>query len=192
MRKQVRETVECVHNEVWECEILEIKKKSIVLRAARLVVAKNIPQSFQLAFGNLKPSRLEMLLEKCTEIGVTDFYPLITSRTQYNHISHDRSIKIIKSAASQSLKTYLPNLNPIQSLHKLKLDDTWAMASLNTEPSERSSGFTRLLVGPEGGWSQAEEDYCKECGVSLISLGHCVLRAETACIIGSWKLLSAQ
>ena len=191
MRKQVRETVECVHHEAWECEILEIKKKSLVLRAVRLVVPKNTVQSFHLAFGNLKPSRVEMILEKCTEIGVTDFYPLITSRTQYNHISHDRSVKIIKSAASQSLKTYLPNLHPIQSLHKLKLDDTWAMASLNTESAEAQRCFTRLLVGPEGGWSQAEEDHCKEQGVSLISLGQCVLRAETACIIGSWKLLSA-
>ena len=191
MRKRNGDFIECVNNGVWRCKIVEIGKKSLTIECISLIEEGSDNRSYKLAFGNIRQNRAELIIEKCTEIGITDFYPLIAERTQVHNFAFDRCERLLKSAAEQSMKLRLPQIHQMQSLSDLQIDSTWAIASCTSKDSELRKEITNILIGPEGGWSSAEEGYCIEQGAQPISLGNYILRAETACIVGAFKIINS-
>lgn len=136
--------------------------------------------------------RFEWFLEKATEIGIDEITPLICEHSERKTIKPDRLEKIVVSAMKQSLKTWLPKLNPMVSLHEfIKRNDTpikfIAHCNEGTKPhlkNEVEKGKNILvLIGPEGDFSPEEVNLARMNGFREISLGNSRLRTETAGIV---------
>ncbi|GAB4192174.1 MAG: 16S rRNA (uracil(1498)-N(3))-methyltransferase [Calditrichia bacterium] len=150
--------------------------------------------SIILAAALIKESHFEWLLEKATELGVSEIVPLITKRVTHKRFRRQRLEKIIVSAMKQSQRCYLPVLhepipvhaflthldaeeNPVCILfEKMKGAQPLSQVSLNR------SDKMFLTIGPEGGFTDDEVDQFLKTGFIAASLGEYRLRAETAAI----------
>lgn len=133
-----------------------------------------------------KKDRFELILEKCTEIGVTDFYPIVSDRTIKTDINVERSLKIIKEASEQAQRVDTPTLHPIQKLGECL--ENFAPIVLDVEgkafKKPDSKEDISILIGPEGGFSEKEIALFKEKELRTYKLGENVLKTETAAIVG--------
>ena len=139
----------------------------------------------------LKGEKFDYVLQKSTEVGVAAIVPIITERCVSQNVRPDRWRKIIQEAAEQSRRGLLPNLpdQPLsltETLNRLKAEGTPAFMAWEEESDfslkQLPPGLDRLalLVGPEGGFSQAEAQAALGAGVQTVTLGPRILRAETA------------
>lgn len=149
-----------------------------------------------LAFGIIKAPRIELLFEKCTEMGVSAFQPLVTSRTVPDWEEGERKLKrferIIISAMKQSMRSVAPQILPLLDLQDFltiitNYDHTLvAWEEARHQLKERLTGrrVKRLLlvIGPEGGFAHDEIEALTAAGAKVFSLGQRRLRAETAAI----------
>ena len=149
----------------------------------------------------IRPERFEWALQKCTELGVSHFVPIITRRTSHGQGSisanrMERWLRIIREAAEQSGRSKLPTLDHPQSLQQAA--ESAPRPSLIAWESEthRSlksilehwrdetivSGNVSIFVGPEGGFDSYEVGLAREHDIESVGLGKRVLRSETAAI----------
>ncbi len=145
-----------------------------------------------LYFSPLKRDLTELILQKGTELGVTAFQPIICDRTVRDGYNAERSARILKEATEQSGRFWLPTIEaPIsfnEAVKACQAEERY-FASLVLE-SDGEFDLTcgcdsqALFVGPEGGWSGAEENAAETAKFRPIRLSKQVLRAETACIAG--------
>jgi 16S rRNA (uracil1498-N3)-methyltransferase len=148
--------------------------------------------------GLIKKNRFEIILEKCTEIGVAQFYPIVSERA----VVHTESVpqrwkKIIIEAAQQSGRKHIPEIHDPEKLQEI-LNKFPAGAQIvlaseqggtkeiaksiaNLKPTENIN----LFIGPEGGWTSAELEMFDKAGAIKLNLGSRILRAETAAIVFS-------
>jgi 16S rRNA (uracil1498-N3)-methyltransferase len=133
--------------------------------------------------------RLEWMLEKCTEMGITSFTPLLTQRTERKNIRIDRLESIVLSAMKQSLKAWLPTVNPplpFQHLLSNPIQGTPLIAHCINEMDKTPltqinlCGTTHIFIGPEGDFTPDEMKAAIAAGFTSISLGPHRLRTETA------------
>ncbi len=144
----------------------------------------------------IKKDNFELIVEKCTEIGVFAFHPIISERSEKKSLNIERLNKIAKESAEQSGKTKLPQIFTPESLGKAikEFDGELFVLDFDGETSlraERSKPGAKIgiLIGPEGGWSENERIVFEEMGIKIFSLGEQVLRAETAAIVSSALIL---
>ena len=153
----------------------------------------------------IKGDRLEFILQKCTEMGVVGFVPMLCERcVQLEGVSErklGRWRRIIAEAAEQSRRGKLPFLKPVltfeqacQSMVGPSLLAWEGEKSLGLRPalSElRATGLSsvNLFIGPEGGFSPSEVEFAQGCGITLITLGRRVLRTETASLVAATAIL---
>jgi 16S rRNA (uracil1498-N3)-methyltransferase len=155
-----------------------------------------------LCFSLSRREKVELILQKCTEIGVFAFQPFISSRSlvQDKNLDAKRIIRwqaIIREACEQAHRQHEPKLRPVLlypslvegvSQENLKFV-AWEEAKITDrlEASElvATNKQTYLLIGPEGGLSHVEAATAKDAGWRVISLGKSILRMETACIAAS-------
>ena len=143
----------------------------------------------------IKKDNFELIVEKCTEIGVSAFHPLISERSEKKDLNVERLNKISKEAAEQSGKTKLPEIFNPEKLAKAIADFDGElfvldfggeeMARLNLAKGKKIG----VLIGPEGGWSDNEILWFEEKGIKSVSFGSQTLRAETAAIVVSALIL---
>lgn len=152
-----------------------------------------------LFFSILKGDKNDFVLQKCTEIGVDNFYPMNTMRTipdikgkEENRLR--RWQRIVTEASKQSKGAYIPivhypiNIGEIQNYIGRK--------TFNIVPYELEDSFTikealetytggdiNIIIGPEGGFETIEIISLEKLGVKAVSLGEKILRAETASIV---------
>lgn len=149
-----------------------------------------------LAFGIIKAPRIEILFEKCTEMGVTAFQPLVTSRTvpqwEDGEKKLDRFNKIIVSAMKQSMRSVAPQIHSLLDLPDFLTTITnydhalvaWEEArhQLRERLTTRRVRRLVLVIGPEGGFTPEEIALMTKVGIRPFSLGLRRLRAETAAV----------
>jgi len=160
----------------------------------------------------IKKDKIEYVLQKCTEIGVVNFQPIISDRSEKLSFKMDRAEKIIKEAFEQSEKNYLPQVSvPLmleeymaqyETLGQNKknlfyLDIEAPIINVNQLVSqikneENNKNKISFFVGPEGGWSDLDRKIFHDNNVKPISLGDTVLRAETASIAVASLILLGQ
>ena len=146
-------------------------------------------------------NRFEWFLEKATEIGIDEITPIITFHSERKIIKPERMNKVLITAAKQSIKAYIPKLNPAISFkdfieNKYAGEKYIAYCSTNFDTNKsNSNSFTNLkdlyekgknaliLIGPEGGFSKDEFEQAKLNNYKAISLGKNRLRTETAGIV---------
>lgn len=154
-----------------------------------------VPQKkVHLGVSILKKNNFEWVLEKCTEVGVACFTPLISERTEKKNIDIVRAKKIIIEASEQSGMCAVPDINEVASIVDFLKKQTVPVFAFDVSGALSYKDILShkdlcVLVGPEGGWSEREITEMKHYGVQIVSLGGQTLRAETASIAISSLLL---
>ncbi|MBO7509357.1 MAG: 16S rRNA (uracil(1498)-N(3))-methyltransferase [Alphaproteobacteria bacterium] len=145
----------------------------------------------ELYFAAIK--RTDDLINMATQMGVRRLHPVITERTVAGHINWERMHKIATEAAEQSNRNSVPEiLSPIKFMD-LDLsdmyfaDERFAYGDVVHE-NKISPHTTRILVGPEGGFSDSEFAALDAAHAVPVSLGKTILRAEVAAIIALEKI----
>ena len=155
----------------------------------------------------LKAEKFEFILQKGTELGIASFVPMVCERCVAGRAKDvsDRKLnrwkRIIAEAAEQSRRGKLPLLKPV--LPFAQACQSAAGFSLLAWEGEQALGLraalrgqkakdissVNLFIGPEGGFSPAEVEFARACGVLPITLGRRVLRAETAGLVAATAIL---
>ncbi|HXA86276.1 MAG TPA: RsmE family RNA methyltransferase [Candidatus Dormibacteraeota bacterium] len=180
-----------------------------VLRSAKVVFASHDQVEFELGaevesatlpqitvyLSIFKFDRLEWALEKLTELGVTHIVPMVAQRTE-EHLAKaaakraDRWRKIAREASQQARRIAPPEIAEPVPLKKAIAEAQGSRIVLSEAEEhvslkEALSGCKpplALAFGPEGGWSETELELFNAFGWKAASLGHTILRAETAAI----------
>ncbi len=171
----------------FEGVITEVSREEVTVSNLKEKVQDVSFKKVSLFFCIPKKDKFETILEKCTEIGVTDFYPVISSRTVKTDINTERSEKIIQEAAEQAQRIDTPILHEIQSLEDIIKEYRPAVFDIDGENLAKANTSTlhNVLIGPEGGFTPEEVKMFKDHRLDTYKLGHTVLKTETAAIVVS-------
>lgn len=142
-----------------------------------------------LAFGMiLDKERMEYLVEKCTEIGVSEFQPLITKHTQRKNFKTERFEKKAIAAMKQSRRAILPKINEPMKLEDFMKNQKGTIITTdyagNTDYNVPEKKVI-ILIGPEGGFSPEEIERIKHKAKYNWRISDNRLRTETAAVIAS-------
>ena len=177
-------------------EIVSFDKKKIKVRLNSKIENTNKPGKISLIFSLIKSSKLDYLIQKCTEIGVKSFVPVISQKSIAKNLNIKRTEKIIKESCEQSNQLILPVIHEVEKLEKkLKSFDKNSIiffADINSSNNKIEEVHKNnknhefyLLVGPEGDFSLKERDLLNSMSNCIpISLGQNILRSETAAVVG--------
>lgn len=136
--------------------------------------------------------RIEWMLEKCTEMGIDEITMLNTAHSERKVVKDERLEKVVVSAMKQSLKAYLPKLNPMTDFKSFVAscgEVQKFIAHCNEGEKKRLDEIYRpgkdvvILIGPEGDFSVEEVGLAEKSGFVSITLGKSRLRTETAGIV---------
>lgn len=157
--------------------------RSSELEPAGDVVVDPAPEPpLTVAFAVAKGERPEMVVQKLTEIGIDRIVPFGSDRSivRWERARAARQATrwsvIARQAAMQCRRTRIPAVSAVETFATVAGLEGAALADLAGEPL--TDGTRTVLVGPEGGWSDAE----RAAGLPMVRLGSHVLRAETAAI----------
>ncbi|MEB3169403.1 MAG: RsmE family RNA methyltransferase [Synechococcaceae cyanobacterium] len=183
---------------------------SLRLEPAGLERQPASPCRIQLALA-LPRREVELVWRMATELGVDGLQPLLAQRCQPQPLPLERWRAIVAEALEQSERLWLPPLEPPQPAAAWLATPTAGLGLLATTRRQGlpaletllaraiaaapPPSWLRLAVGPEGGWTDAEEDAARQGGWQAVSLGPTILRSSTAAIAGlarlvSWRTLS--
>ncbi len=210
LRKRPGDAVHFVDGEGWiydgvlvrvkpeiEIEILD-RRKDREAESAEVTLAPSL----------LKGSRLDVVVEKATELGVASVIPMQSTRTVAG--AGDRSVhridrwrRIAVSAMKQSLRARLPRIFPVMSLEDIVgTASSYDLALIAWEEERARSAdlamagrtdlkSVLLMIGPEAGFTREEIAMARDAGLETVSLGRARLRSDTASIAGLALLMAA-
>ena len=174
-------------------EVLEKRRASV--RILREEATDNeSPLNITLVQAVSAAERMDFTLQKSVELGVAEIRPVISERCVVR-LSGERAEKrvarwqeIVVSACEQSGRNIVPKVLPLttyaQALQQLPQETTKLLMSLNRAQKlsdvQPQSGKVVFMVGPEGGWTEKEEQQAFDAGFQSVMLGKRVLRTETA------------
>jgi len=188
-------------------ELTHVESSTVTGRVIRNSPAIGEPKTrIHLFVALTQREKFELILQKCTEVGVASFTPIVTSRSLVQKVvemegKNLRWQKIIQEAAEQSHRGIIPLLNPAINYHQLMTKKMNAGVSglffweeenlldLKTVLTEISNQEINLVIGPEGGFTPEEAGLAKKAGYVSVSLGKRILRVETAAITASALVL---
>jgi len=178
------------NNGEYLCRIIEKNKKKLILEVVEKAAYEKIQNNINLIFCPPKSHKLDTLIQKCTEIGVKSFIPVISDHTENRKLNLNRIRKIIKEAVEQSNQLNIPDIfDPIsfdQFLNQQKdkvffadIQSDINLSKLKINLKENNS----ILIGPEGDFSSKELKTLRSNNNFIsFSLGKRILRSETAAI----------
>ena len=177
----------------WHAVLSDLRKSSATATLRRQTRPQQDTRGPTLCFAPIKKARLDLLIEKATELGVGALQPVLTRRTQTQRVSLDRLQAQAIEAAEQCERLDVPSIAtpmPFDALLATWPPDRplWVCVERSGAPwptRDRPATIARLglLVGPEGGLAPEELDAIREKEFCrAIGLGPRVLRAETAAL----------
>ena len=196
LRKKVGDSLQTTNGNglLAECRIKNLSLREIILQVEQIVRKEKSRPHIALAFSLLKQHN-ELIIEKCTELGVYEFFPFFAHRNVKTSLSanqFERLQKIAIAAIKQCDSAHLPVINkPLSFNELLKKLSCEYMPVLAWEEESRQNLHDVLhntekdiclIVGPEGGFEEKEVDFAREHLARIVSLGNHILRAETAAI----------
>ncbi len=191
---------------IYVVDILSMNSKQILCKLIKTYKSsRELKQKIIFALPIIKAESFSWMLRKLTELGVQEFYPVIFERSQKDNIlaiqkNYPRLQKIIIEAVEQCEGAVLPQLHEAQDLQSFitatenyknkffafeKLADNHQASQLEKFVEEEII----LLIGPEGGISEAEAKLLNSKSFQALSLGSRLLKAETAAIVLTTKFL---
>jgi 16S rRNA (uracil1498-N3)-methyltransferase len=147
--------------------------------ARRVILAQAFPRA----------NRLDTILEKCTELGVTEFWLFVGEKSERKEAALPRVDAVLISAMKQCGSLYLPKLvqkKGIKQWGELPCKTYFGAfdAGVKFLPHVVSGEDSMLVIGPESGLTRDEEDVLRKLGAEGVSLSKNVLRTDTAAIAG--------
>jgi 16S rRNA (uracil1498-N3)-methyltransferase len=178
----------------WRAEISEAGKKKTNLTLREQVRTQTPEADLWYLFAPLKHARLDYMVQKAVEMGVSRLQPVMTRRTQSGRVNLERMRANAIEAAEQCGILSLPEIEEPLTLDKLLAawpsDRALIFCDENAEQADPlaalgklSSGRLAVLIGPEGGFDEREREQLRRIPqVTAISLGPRILRADTAAV----------
>ena len=200
MRKGVGDDVLVFNGEdgEWLCSIEQVGKRFVILRTKAQTRPQTPTTDLILLIALIKRGRLETVVEKASELGAAEVWPVITERAGVERAREDRLRLIANEAAEQTGRLDTPEIRPTLKLEKVlsDWDKTWPQgrrllfcdeagdAGMAAEVlAGQAAGPWAILIGPEGGFSPAERSRLRSLPFTVpVSLGPRILRADTAAI----------
>lgn len=198
MRNKIGDKVECIYEEqLFICEIINVQEGILEILEK---VDENHEMSCQvtIAIGLVKEQKMDVILQKLTELGVSQIIPLKMERSIVKldvkkiEKKKERWYKICKEAAEQSKRNKVPEiLDPISLNELMELDfdkkyicSTGSCQNLKDIYLQGDLKCAKIIfvIGPEGGISSEEEEFLIEKKYIPISFGNRIMRVETAAI----------
>ncbi|MBP7931515.1 MAG: 16S rRNA (uracil(1498)-N(3))-methyltransferase [Chitinophagaceae bacterium] len=172
--------------------IISSTKKQLTVQLHDFIEHPDVSRKMILGISLLKnAARFEWMLEKVTEIGITEIYPLRCERTEKQHYKKERFEQIIISACLQSQQFHFPVLHEPIALSEMlnhSLPNQKYIAHCmegDKQLLSHPSGDAALLVGPEGDFTTQEINDALAQQFIPVSLGNTRLRTETAGVVGA-------
>lgn len=194
MRMKTNDKIEVVYNnEVYICNLNILNNNVDVLLDKKLETNKIDNIEKILIIPLLKENKMDLILQKSTELGVNKIIPVIMERSIIK-LEKDKEIKkierwtkICKEASEQSKRVDIPVITEVKNLKELeKIDGTKIVCSTKEKEntikkflSNNTIKKINIVIGPEGGISPKEEEYLNSIGFESISLGQNIMRVET-------------
>ena len=191
----------------YKVEIINKKNNIINCKVIEKVRDQYYEPELNLIFSLVKKDRIFNIIEKCTELGVTCFQPIVTERTQKFNYNFKKIDAYVIEASEQTRRLTIPKTNPVKKLNTLL--NNWHKNEIILLCNEtdgipimkirnKLSKPVSILIGPEGGFSRDElEGFLNFEFITSISLGPRILRSDTAAIsmvasyqsiFGDWNL----
>lgn len=190
------------------CSIEEILKDEVVAKILEKNEGNNESNVEIILYQGLaKGNKMDLIIQKGTEIGIKDFYPIVTNRAvvKINDIKKeetklDRWSLISEEAAKQSKRDYIPKIQRVLSFDDMiellkgekniivPYEDEEAL-TIGKSLESICDGKIHLIIGPEGGFEKEEIHRLKEIGGKIVTLGPRILRTETAGFVAATIIL---
>ncbi len=187
----------------WELEVDHVGKSEVSTTLVSAVQPVPEPETkLTLLLGLARPERIELAIQKCTELGAVRFIPVVSERVQGGNTGTpspkrlERWQRIATEAAEQCGRATVPTIEEPESLleavsqviENQPLLCMWEESSEHSQPLKKALGALdhqsdlAALIGPPGGFSAEEATAIREAGATLVTLGPRILRSETAAI----------
>lgn len=177
-------------------EVTEASKRGGVLTCVKKTRELQMPPDLWLLFAPIKKARTDFIVEKAAEMGAKRICPVATDFTNSERIRQDRLQAHAVEAAEQCGGTYVPEVADLVKLDRLLsgwdeerqimfCDETLvgAAEALGAKEGDVKGGKWAILIGPEGGFSEAERKRLHALPYAhAVSLGPRILRADTAAV----------
>ncbi len=203
-RVKIDEKVRAVDGEKeYICRVTELDKKSVTLIIDEIYedrFSTNI--KIDAAIGILKNDKMDLTIQKLTEIGINKIIPLNTKRGVAKvSEKKEKWDLIVKEALKQCQGVKPLIIDEVTKIDKLKLSDYDLVIvpyeceeqyTLKNLLKNRKENIEKVLyiIGPEGGFDIEEIEYLKNNGANIVTLGRRILRAETASIVVGGVLIN--
>jgi len=189
----------------WLSEVISINRDNIVLQIKKKISEIEKETDLWLIFSPIKLFRMNITIQKATELGVSQFIPCITQNTNLTKINMRNLYMNIVEAAEQSERLTLPKLNEVVNLNNLLRnfpkdrglifcnENDKNLPSIFKALENKSSIFKKwaILIGPEGGFSETETKEILSISSSIpVSLGKRILRSDTATTVALFAVQS--
>ena len=184
----------------YRCEITEITDEYV---AAGILFVKEanveLPVKVTLFQGLPKSDKMETIIQKCVELGITEIVPVETKRCVVKIEDKKKESRVARwqaiaeAAGKQSQRSIIPKIGDIMSFReackKAEESDVRLIPYELSEGTEKTKEIFKSLkpgrsiavfIGPEGGFEEKEIAFATECGIEPVSLGKRILRTETA------------
>lgn len=210
LRLRNQEHVTILDNEGMQYEVVieENQQKPVWAKIINIEMVSSEPKVKIGLFVSLTGrEKFELILQKCTEIGVYKFHPFVSSRSLVDETKFSgkqgRWQSILREAAEQSSRGRIPILSQPQALNEVlktakqeyshvlfAWEEAGADQSINHINFDHGTNSYALFIGPEGGFSEEEAQIAVDLGATLVSLGKRILRMETAAIAASFYVIN--
>lgn len=185
----------------WDylCKIVDIETDRVNLKVLESMEQRELPVNITLLQGIPKSDKLEMIIQKAVELGVSEIIPVKTKRVvvKIDEKKVDTKVNrwnaIAESAAKQSKRSIVPKVyEPMSIDNALEIVKDFGVKLI---PYENADGIDKtrkildnmdktkniaVFIGPEGGFEESEVERIKNSGFEVITLGKRILRTETA------------
>lgn len=198
LRVETGQTYEISDNEnVYLAQIDAARKDLVTFAILHRIESEEPALRVTLLASLIRFERLELLIEKATELGVERIVPVQADRSERGLDQaavkrRHRWIRIAREASEQSRRARLTDIAPAakfnqavkdSAAHRFYLEEEKAPSILRALPADRTHGDQLgLLVGPEGGWTARERAAMLDNGWKPVSLGRTILKTETAAL----------
>lgn len=176
-------------------KIVELTETEAHLKLVTELKRQVPKKEIYLLWALLKKDKNDWVLQKCTELGVSHFVPLLADRSEKTGFNIERAEKIVIEAAEQCGRSDIPTIREPMRV-STAIDEFNTRVHLMTceqgteselaLPTDKPSA---VLIGPEGGWSDTEKQLFKDGQLIHLDLHDFTLRAETAAVAVVTKLI---